>query len=102
MPVYTLQLIEKANRGFVWGDSEAISKMHTISRSKVCQTKNRGGFGWRSMKDTNLIGLAKAARCLLWNPNQLGLEYFSVNMGVFVILIWVGPSKLRHALGEVC
>lgn len=44
LPIHTLHLIEKANRGF-WGDDSDISpEFHFIARNKICQLKDRGGL----------------------------------------------------------
>lgn len=71
VPVYTLKLLEKVTRGFLWGDYPNSPKLHTIAWHKICQPKDRGGLGLINMQMTNSIALTQTVWQMLWNRDQL-------------------------------
>lgn len=56
--VYTLQLLEKVNISFLWGDSASSHKLHAIAWNKVCQPKDGCGLGLKPMNEINHLPLA--------------------------------------------
>lgn len=71
IPVHTLKLLEKVNRGFLWSDSPNSPMLHTIAWHKICQPKDRWGLELRNMWMTNCIALARIVWRMLWNRDQL-------------------------------
>lgn len=59
LPCAITDQIDSINRGFLWGDSETKRKPHHVSWSTVCASKDRGGLGLRSARNTNYALLAK-------------------------------------------
>jgi hypothetical protein len=64
------QLSSIASR-FWWGDAEGKKKVHWIGWDRMCQSKQRGGMGFRNHHDFNQALLAKQAWRLVTSPNSL-------------------------------
>lgn len=78
---------EQANRGFIWRDSPWTAKFHNISKTKVCQPKERGGLGLRHMKEVNHTSLARSTRRFFGTKNSFGFMFFVPNMGIYESII---------------
>lgn len=81
IPMYQMQVakipssvcneIDRSHRNFLWGSTEQSKKIHLVNWNQVCQPKDRGGLGLRSMEDVNNIILAKLAWRAIQDPNSL-------------------------------
>ena len=58
-PVEVIKRIEKLQRDFLWHGHEKKKKFHLIKWSQVCKSKEDGGLGIRTLKETNLALLGK-------------------------------------------
>jgi len=58
-PQGILDELEKISRRFLWGGSEAKSKIHWVEWGKVCAPISKGGLGVGSLKSQNLALLIK-------------------------------------------
>lgn len=52
--------IDKICRGFIWGDENGQIKFHSIGWDRICQPKQDGGLGLRTMRDLNTTSMMKA------------------------------------------
>ena len=57
-----LEGIDRVNRNFLWGTSEAAKKIHRVGWQKVTKPKDEGGLGLQTAKGRNISLLAK----LIW------------------------------------
>lgn len=63
LPKASLEEIQKVQRAYIWGDSEAGKKTHTIRWDNIIQPKYMAGLGIRNLIDMNKACLFK----LGWN-----------------------------------
>ena len=54
-----LEGIDRVNRNFLWGTSEAAKKIHWVGWQKVTKPKDEGGLGLQTAKGRNISLLAK-------------------------------------------
>lgn len=78
LPMKTIQLLERANRRFFWGDTDQKLTMHSIAWPTVCQPKQHGGLGLRRMDLVNKVMLAKLAWRYLKEPHAWWTQVLSV------------------------
>jgi hypothetical protein len=78
IPKSCLQEIEKAQRAFIWGDTEDKRKAHMVSWDTITQSKPCGGLGLRKLQSMNEACLMKMGWSLmsgeetLWGKVLLG------------------------------
>ena len=87
LPVYIMQSVklpgdicdrlDKINRNFLWGHTEAKKTIHLINWDTVCMPKRCGGLGIKKTKDMNQALLAKVGWRLLQNENGLWCKLLS-------------------------
>jgi hypothetical protein len=65
IPKSCLKEIEKAQRAFVWGDTEDKRKAHMISWETMTQPKWCGGMGMRKLQSMNETCLMKLGWSLM-------------------------------------
>lgn len=104
--------IDRLNRNFLWGTSEAQKRIHWVGWQKVIESKEEGGLGLQTVKEKNIALLTK----LNWRfhtekeapwAEVLRLKYCS-NKGTNTInanmllcsQIWVGVKKVREVLNK--
>uniref|UniRef100_A0A803PZ76 Reverse transcriptase domain-containing protein n=1 Tax=Cannabis sativa TaxID=3483 RepID=A0A803PZ76_CANSA len=71
LPVKICKGIEAAMARFWWGSSGETRKIHWRSWKFLCQSKFRGGLGFRSLVHFNQAMLAKQACHIMQNPTSL-------------------------------
>ena len=48
IPRHTCKQIEKLNRSFLWGSTDARKRLHLVNWQQVCKSKKHGGVGIRN------------------------------------------------------
>ena len=59
LPGKILDGLDRVNRNFLWGTSEAARKIHWVGSHKVTKPKDRGGLGLQTARGRNTALLAK-------------------------------------------
>ena len=59
LPERILSGIDRVNRNFLWGTSNASRKIHWVGWQKVTKSKEEGGLGFQTAKGQNIALLAK-------------------------------------------
>ena len=59
LPGRILDGLDRVNRNFLWGSSEAAKKIHWVGWDKVIKSKEEGGLGLQSTKGKNTTLLSK-------------------------------------------
>ncbi|KAF7815394.1 putative ribonuclease H protein At1g65750 family [Senna tora] len=69
IPVYSMQMtvlpsrvceeVEKRSRAFIWRDNDSSKKIHLVSWSAMCRTKQYGGLGLRHVREQNKAFMVK-------------------------------------------
>ena len=59
LPGRVLNGLDRLNRNFLWGSSEAAKKIHWVGWDKVIKSKEEGGLGLQSAKGKNIALLSK-------------------------------------------
>jgi len=59
LPALTIAQVDRINRDFLWGDSEAKRRPHLVNWNMVCQTRDRGGLNIRDSRMVNEALLTK-------------------------------------------
>lgn len=108
VPQETLQKIEQIRNQFLWGDLhggvEKKHGMHLLKLEKVCLPKQQGGLGLISLKQMNLVLIAKwwwrcyNERSRMWN-NLISQRYGKhVNYNILNIPISNDTSSMFRAI----
>lgn len=71
IPKVCLKEIEKLQKGFIWGDSDAGRRLHLVKWDTLMLPKNQGGLGVRNLNDMNKACLMKLAWNLKLEENKL-------------------------------
>uniref|UniRef100_A0A803P5V7 Reverse transcriptase domain-containing protein n=1 Tax=Cannabis sativa TaxID=3483 RepID=A0A803P5V7_CANSA len=61
IPLTIARKVDKCLRDFWWGDTEERKTMHTIAWNSLCQSKLRGGLGFRCVETVNKAFILKWA-----------------------------------------
>ena len=51
--------LDRLNRNFLWGSTDAAKKIHWVGWEKVTKPKEEGGLGLQTAKGRNVAFLAK-------------------------------------------
>lgn len=81
LPFHTLKLLEKAKKGFLWGDTNDCTKIHTLAWKHICQPKENGGLGLKTMKSMNKISLPPSAWRFLSQRDSLWVRFLHSKYG---------------------
>jgi hypothetical protein len=71
IPKSCLQEIEKAQRAFIWGDTEDKRKAHVISWNTLTQPKDCGGLGLRNLQSMSEACLMKMGWSLMTGEHNM-------------------------------
>lgn len=93
LPCKTLQMLERINRRFFWGDTEQKNTVHSVAWTTVCQPKPFGGLGLRALSSTNRIMLAKLAWRYLKEPTALWTTVITALHGPLGTLLCRSPPS---------
>ena len=63
--------IDKRSKRFLWGGTEQTRKIHNLSLGQLIKTKEVGGLGFRTMRETNAAFLTKLGWRLLMEKDKL-------------------------------
>jgi hypothetical protein len=105
IPKSCLKEIEKAQRPFVWGDTEDKRKAHTISWEVMNQPKRNGGMGFRKLQSINEACLMKlgwsrmTGEKSLWGDVLVG-KYGREGWGQGKISVTTNDSSLWKAIAK--
>lgn len=55
LPAFTMEVIDKPNTKFLWGNDNNNKKIHLISWDNVCKSRDAGGIGIRRCNLTMLL-----------------------------------------------
>jgi hypothetical protein len=105
IPKSFLKEIEKAQRAFVWGDTEDKRKAHMISWEIMTQSKKNGGMGLRKLQCMNEACLMKLGWSLmtgeksLWGDVLVG-KYGREGWGQGKISVTTNDSSLWKAIAK--
>lgn len=109
VPSKTQQLIEKTCRRFLWGAKEGEHKASLVGWKKICQPKERGGLGFRSLKECNEAFMVKLRWQILTNKEApwvraLRGKYMIENghiprLKTKTSMSWTWGVLRRHGLG---
>ncbi|XP_019157468.1 PREDICTED: uncharacterized protein LOC109154044 [Ipomoea nil] len=91
MPIFTMSMfllplrvcdtIEKLFNRFWWGGGGTGTRgIHWLRWSKLCETKSRGGLGFKRLHEFNLALLAKQGWRILTNPESLGQKVLKLGL----------------------
>lgn len=70
LPISVCDEVEKANRRFIWGDTNSHKKVHLVAWDKICINK-KGGLGLRHVKDQNAAFMTKLGWGLIKQKDAL-------------------------------
>uniref|UniRef100_A0A151UFK2 Ribonuclease H protein At1g65750 family n=1 Tax=Cajanus cajan TaxID=3821 RepID=A0A151UFK2_CAJCA len=66
--------VDRLCRSFLWGESNNQRRYHAIGWSTVCQPKEHGGLGLRSMRNVNTAYMMKNCWSLITEPHKLWVQ----------------------------
>jgi len=69
LPASICDNIDRLNRDFLWGSDRDCKKMHHVNWATVCLSKERGGLGIRTAKETNVAMVSKLGWRILNNDS---------------------------------
>ena len=58
LPGRVLDGLDRLNRNFLWGSTDAAKKIHWVGWEKVTKPKEEGGLGLQTAKGRNVVFLA--------------------------------------------
>ncbi|KAI8573692.1 hypothetical protein RHMOL_Rhmol01G0297000 [Rhododendron molle] len=94
IPISVCEKLDKINRNFLWGDSNKKKKIHLLSWSKVCKSKDSGGLGIRKARHQNLALLAKLGWKITTKENSLWVSFLRDKyLHNNSLLSWSWPCK---------
>ncbi|KAG8381639.1 hypothetical protein BUALT_Bualt06G0142500 [Buddleja alternifolia] len=74
IPLGICHAIDKANRQFLWGGTNAKRKMHLLKWDIICQPKESGGLGLRRLRDVNFALLGKLGWQVITEESRLWVQ----------------------------
>lgn len=74
IPRHLCDEIDKSCRRFLWGESDNVRHLHTVSWSNICKPKEWGGLSLRAARNINQASLMKAAWDLTTKKEELWVE----------------------------
>ena len=74
IPNGIIQEIERLQRNFVWGEDQGEKRWHAIAWERLCQPKEVGGVGIKSLERMNDAFLSKILWRLNTNPTSLWVQ----------------------------
>ncbi|KAF5443558.1 hypothetical protein F2P56_036105, partial [Juglans regia] len=113
LPLSLCRELEGMMSRFWWGQRGHEQKMHWLSWRHLCESKFRGGMGFKSLHNFNMALLAKQGWRLLQNEGSLlhrlykakyfpNSTFFEAKLGVNPSYAWKGICVAKTWLSEGC
>ncbi|CAL1361155.1 unnamed protein product [Linum trigynum] len=81
LPMNVCRSLDRINRSFIWGDTEARKKLHLVGWPQLLKPKDKGGLGIRSTREVNLSMLAKGGWRILQEKDNLWVQMVRAKYG---------------------
>ena len=82
-----------------WGQNQEDRKIHWIKWNKMCNSKKKGGLGFRDLQAFNLAMLAKQAWCLIHNNGSLFYRVYKTRYFPNTYFLDVELAIIPHLCG---
>lgn len=96
LPVLVCDEVERVDRDFIWGSNESHRKSHLVAWDTMCESKDKGGLGFRSLRIVYQCFIMKLAWQLVDNPDRLWVRGIHAKYGCGCSII----PQMKHGSHE--